>query len=77
MEPHTQLPASRQSNTKFQLTTNSKHFYFNQKVLVSWRLGQIQQICTGTSYRSGAYFPEVQGVQRTPCDITGTHVNYI
>ena len=25
----------------------------------------------------GAYSPEVQGVQRTPCDITGTHVNYI
>ena len=25
----------------------------------------------------GAYSPDVQGVQRTPCDITGTHVNYI
>ena len=25
----------------------------------------------------GAYSPEVQGVQRTLCDVSGTHVNYI
>ena len=25
-------------------------------------------------YLTGAYSPEVQGVQRTPCHITGTHV---
>ena len=26
---------------------------------------------------AGAYSPEVQGVQRTPCDISGAHVNYV
>ena len=30
-----------------------------------------------TLFHTGAYSPEVQGVQRTPCDITGAHVNYI
>ena len=26
---------------------------------------------------TGAYSPEIRGVQRTPCQKTGTHVNFI
>ena len=52
----------------------SNHFAMDSQ----WRRNQIRQSGKGALvFCAGEFSPEVQGVQRTPCKITGTRVNLI